>query len=549
MNSEKRVCQNCKSEFVIDASDFKFYEKMQVSPPEICFYCRLQTHLAFWEFGKFHKRKSDLTGQDIISIYSSQTRFPIYKTSEWHSDSWNPPEISYDPSRPFFDQLYELQSSTPHPHQFGTKNENCDYSNDVWESKNCYLCRSIAYSENLSYSLRDVRCRDSYELTYCYDTEQSYDCTYCFKVYNVKYAFNVRDSFDSVFLYDCRNVSNCFMCWNLRNKKYHILNEPYSKDEYFKKIKEYKMTSWNEVQKLKKEFAAQIRENVIHRHNINIKITNSSGNGLAECKNCINCYFLETSENCKNFFRGLLSKDSFDSTASWKTELIFDAVLITQGYNIKHSIFCFDCRDLEYSDFCVNCENCFGCVGLRNKQYCILNKQYSREGYESLTSLIKDSMKKDGTYGRFLPLKMAYGGYNLSYSGMMFPLSKEEVETKGGFWENLEKADLSNIQVAEFIDDVMDTPDDIVYKGFVCEETGRAFNITKDELRFYKQHEIPLPHTYPDVRNVKRMLDLTLIKPFSAKCFFCSKDIVHYYPSHLGYKKVACEACYLKEVV
>ena len=66
---------------------------------------------------------------------------------------------------------------------------------------------------------------------------------------------------------------------------------------------------------------------------------------------------------------------------------------------------------------------------------------------------------------------------------------------------------------------------------------------------FYKQKEIPLPRTYPDVRTIKRMRDLTLIKPFPGKCFFCAKEIIHYYPPEFGYKKIACEACYLKEVV
>ncbi|OGF93883.1 hypothetical protein A3G54_02860 [Candidatus Giovannonibacteria bacterium RIFCSPLOWO2_12_FULL_44_15] len=522
---------------------------MQTSPPEICFYCRLQKHLAFWEFGKFHKRKCDLTGEDIISLFSFEAHFPVYKTSEWYSDSWMPPEMEYNPSRLFFDQLSELQSKTPHPHQFGTKNTNCDYSADVWESKNCYLCRSIANSENLSYSLRDIRCRDSYELTYCYDTEQSYDCTYCFKVYSVKYVFDVRDSFDSAFLYDCRNVSNCFMCWNLRNKKFHILNQPYTKEEYFKKIKEYNLNSWETVRKLKNEFAARVREDAIHRQNMNTKLTNSTGNGLTECKNCANCYFLENSENCKNIFRGFQNKDTQDATAVWKTELAAEVVQITQGYKLKYSIFCTNCRESEYLDFCIECENCFGCVGLKKKQYCILNKQYTKGEYEKITIQIRENIKSNGLRGQFLPLKMAYVGYNLSYAGILFPLSRNEVEKIGGYWEELENASTENIKVSEYVDDIHDVKDDIIYEGLICQETNRPFNVKLDELNFYKQKEIPLPRTYPDVRTIKRMRDLTLIKPFPGKCFFCAKEIIHYYPPEFGYKKIACEACYLKEVV
>jgi len=37
-------------------------------------------------------------------------------------------------------------------------------------------------------------------------------------------------------------AKNCFMCWNLRNQKYCILNQPYSKEDYLKKIEEYNLS-------------------------------------------------------------------------------------------------------------------------------------------------------------------------------------------------------------------------------------------------------------------------------------------------------------------
>lgn len=549
MEGEIKTCQNCKARFEITDDDLAFYAKIKVPSPEYCFQCRLQKRLAFWPFGKFHKRKSDLSGENLISIFPQNAKFPVYKTSEWNSDDWKPPSMIYSPSKPFFDQLHELQGKTPHPHQFGTKNLNCDYSDDVWESKNCYLSRSLANCENLSYSYRNVRCRDSYELTYCYDTERSYDCTYCFKVYNVQYAFDVRDSFASAFLYDCRDVSNCFMCWNLRNKKFHILNEPYSEEGYFKRIGEYKISSWHVVQKLRTEFERHIQEDAIHKENLNVKNTRSTGNFLTECKNCQECYFLENSEDCKHVFRGLVSKDSYDSNGIWKGELIYEVLQLTQGYDLKYSIFCTNCRYSEYLDFCIDCENCFGCVGLKKKQYCILNKQYTKEEYNKLVSEIKERMVQDKIYGEFFPLKMAYTGYNLSFGYLLYPLSRKEVEAEAGNWEDLERADVSSVQIADFIDDVNETGEDVVYKGFTCEETGRAFNITKEELSFYKEHQIPLPRNYPDIRTIRRIRQLSLVKPFTTKCYFCLEDITSYYPPEFGYKKITCESCYLKEVV
>jgi hypothetical protein len=549
MKSETKICQNCKKEFEVFPEDFEFYEKIKIAPPELCFPCRLQNRLAFWAIGKFHKRKCDFSGEKIISIFPPNTRFPIYKTNYWYSDQWGSPSLVYDPERPFFDQLYELQNKVPRPHQFGTNNQNCDYCDDVWNSKNCYLCRSLVDCQNANYSYRIIRCRDSYDLLYCYDMEQSYDCIYCFKGFNIKYAFDTRDSLDSAFLYDCRNVENCFMCWNLRNKKYHILNKPYSKEEYFEKLKEYNLGLWGVVQKLKEEFENLIKEQAIHKINHNVKSVRSTGDYLTECKNCRESYFFETSEDCAYIWRGVGDKDVFDSNGVWKGELIYDVCQLTEGYNLKHCSYCTNCRNSEYLDFCVNCEDCFGCTGLKNKRFCILNKQYSEEEYQSLVSQIKDSMKKDGSYGKFFPYKMAYGGYNFSFANIIYPQTKEEIVRKDGVWEEMEKPDVSELEVEQFKEKIEEVSENIVGKAFVCEESGRAFNITKDEFLFYKHHNVPLPRHYPDIRTTKRMKKLFNFTPHDIKCFFCSKSVLSYYPLEWDYKKIACEECYLKEVV
>ena len=43
---------------------------------------------------------------------------------------------------------------------------------------------------------------------------------------------------ESWYLVDCRNCINCFGCVGLVNKKYYIFNQPYSKEDYEKFIKE-----------------------------------------------------------------------------------------------------------------------------------------------------------------------------------------------------------------------------------------------------------------------------------------------------------------------
>ena len=48
-----------------------------------------------------------------------------------------------------------------------------------------------------------------------------------------------------------------------------------------------------------------------------------------------------------------------------------------------------------YTDNCVeNCNNLFGCIGLRNKSYCIFNKQYTKDEYETTVANIITHMQE-----------------------------------------------------------------------------------------------------------------------------------------------------------
>ena len=144
--------------------------------------------------------------------------------------------------------------------------------------------------EDVSYGYRILRCKQSVDVAFSFNSERLYDCTYCFRCYRVRHAFDVRDSMESAFLYDCRNVQNCFMCWNLRNKQYYILNQPYSKEAYQEKLKEYNLRSFKSVERLKADFAKRVVQEAVHRADYNVNVTNSTGNYLEECKNCSDCF-------------------------------------------------------------------------------------------------------------------------------------------------------------------------------------------------------------------------------------------------------------------
>ncbi len=525
------------------------YEMIGVELAHQCFACRSRQQLAFWIFGKFRKGVSDLSGKNLITVLPSKTRYPIYTSKEWFSDDWEPASMDYDSSRPFLDQLKELQEKVPRPHQTGENNVSCDWCDDVWECKNCYLSRSMTHCEEVSYGYRMVRVKDSFDITYCYDTERSYDCTYCFNCFNLRYSFNCRNAIDSMFLFDCRNVQNCFMSWNLRNKQYCILNQQYSKEEYQKKLDEYRFGSWKAVQNLKKEWERYVQDKAVHRENFNVKTEQSVGNYLTNCNRCVNAFYWEDSENCYNVMRGLKMKDVIDITGSWEMERSGNTADTVGGYEMKYSVWCQYCRYSEYLDLCIDCEYCFGCVGLKKKKYAILNKQYTKEEFEKLRAEIIENMKKDGSYGKFLPYDMAYSGYNVTQANIFFPLTREKIVSLGAYWEENSDMNLEGKATSSLPDTISEVDDGITSEALVCPEAGYRYNIAPHELAFYRQHSIPLPRLHPDRRTLNRVNRVSVITAYPYACTYCGKDIQAYYPLEWEYKKIACESCYQQNIV
>ncbi|MFA5076667.1 MAG: hypothetical protein WC480_04620 [Patescibacteria group bacterium] len=545
------ICKNCNQNFTITDQARQFYHKIDVPEPVICADCRRQQLLAFWPFGQFYSRKCDKTGENIISTFPPQAHFPVYKKENWLKDDWQPSEVDLNLEQSFLKQLSELQKKSPHYHMLtdGT-NFNCDYCDDIYSSKNCYLTRSTANSEDLHFCYRMTTCKDSLDCVYSDNLEKCYSCTRCWYCYNTYYCLECRDCLDSYFLYDCRGCRSCFICWNLRNAEHCIKNKQYSAADYQAEIKKIQLGSWQEINRLKDDLRQCQKKQAIHRQNFNVKTITSDGNYLVECKNCSDCFFIESSEDCCNIFRSPNAKDVYDSVGAFRMELCYLTGQSIDCYNIKIANYAVRCRDSEYLDQCEDCTNCFGCVGLRKRKFCILNKQYSETDYSKLVKGLKDRMKERGEYGQFFPYDMTYNGYNDTLGYQYFPATQKNIQINGGWWQEEEvqkgQADLQSNDLPDLIQEVED--DKIIAKTILCPQTGRVFRYIPQELKFYHANNVPLPRYYYNYRitqNFKQMMPLT---PRKAYCNNCSREITTYYPAEWGYEKIYCEECYKKEI-
>ena len=548
--TENRICEHCNKNFTISEGELSLYKKVDIELPEICFFCRIKLHLAFWMFGKFRKGVSDLSGESLITVLPEKSRYPIYTLHEWHSDKWDAMDygVDYDPNVSFFTQLKNLQEKIPRPHQSGVNNTKCDWCDDVWNSKNCYLSRALEQCEDLFYSYRNVKVKNSIDITMSFNCEKSFDSIDCHNSYRIFYSMHSRDCIDSYFLYDCRNCQNCFMSWNLRNKSYCIENVQYSKEEYQEKMRLFNLGSYEAIQSFKQNFKEIIQEEVVHRENFNLKSYNSSGNYLLDVKDCQNCNAISDSENCSNCVRGLYQKSNIDTSGSWYSELLGNCSCCMNSYAQKYCLWS-SSRYSEYLDLCVECEYCFGSVGLKKKKYCILNKEYSKEEYESLKEKIISDMRERGEYGKFLPYSMSAGPFNLSTAFTYFgDTKKEDILKLGGYWEDIDESYLEGMPTSELPDNIKDVPDTVINQALICPETGWRFNIAQNELIFYRENNIPLPRQHFDFRTKKHIKYITVLQSYSYICFYCQKDIMAYYPPEWGYQKIACEECYKQNI-
>ena len=110
-------------------------------------------------------------------------------------------------------------------------------------------------------------------------------------------------------------------------------------------------------------------------------------------------------ENCDYCNHGYQSKDCYMCTSpTWAEQCYYSSISIrclrdvdgytntscSYTYECVYSMNCYECKRAMYSNDCKkslylldcrNCEECFACVNLNHKKYCIFNEQYNKETY------------------------------------------------------------------------------------------------------------------------------------------------------------------------
>lgn len=553
---EKKECSGCHNLFDVFEGDLAFYKRFEVPQPNLCFQCRLVRRLSFYNRRKLYKRKCDSSGQAIVSMFSPDKRVTVYHKDIWYSDTWNALDYArdFDFSRPFFEQFAELLHSIPLPSRATVgESSNSDYTNDMAFLKDCYLSFDCAYSQRTMYSETFAYLADCLDCLNMRQCELCYECVVCQNCYNLKYSRFCKNCSDSWFLRDCVGCKNCFGCANLQQKQFYIFNQPHTRVEYERFLTGFNSGNIDAVLQMQEKVENAFIQLPVKAPR-GVQNLDVIGESLSHSKNAFWCFHsldVIDSRYCTDMLMGC--KDCMDVHV-WgdKAENCYNSCIIGEGVsNIICSCFIgIGCADIAYSFICTrNCRDLFACVGLQKQQYCILNKQYTKSAYQKLKTKIVAHMRETKEWGEFFPAEISLFGYNESLAFSYYPLSRSEALARGWQWCDFEAPvqSLKTMPSTEIPAHIKDFKNESLDFALECEVTKKPFKITSQELRFYQEHNLPIPRRHPDQRHMDRLMLRNSYGLWDDQCDSCGTQLKSAYAPD-SFDKVYCETCYQQEI-
>ncbi len=292
----------------------------------------------------------------------------------------------------FLDKYELLKKSVPVPAVTRVDTLESEYSDFMGMSKNCFYCFHGYKLVDSMYSIHGWGA-DLIDCLYTTESERCYECIESTKCHSCTYLIECNNCTDCHFSALLNACTDCFGCVGLTHKKYCIFNKQYTKEEYLKKVEELKKE--DPEKQLAQMF--EIKKQIPHPSSQQVNAENCPyGNYIYDSKNsywCFNSYYIE---NCGyNIFSGYAKNcwDVFcfgDSKAT--SELCYEHFYTSWCYNCAFLSYSFTCTNCHYGTQLKNCTDCFGCVGLTNKKYCILNNQLTKDQYQKAVNVIKNEL-------------------------------------------------------------------------------------------------------------------------------------------------------------
>lgn len=402
----------------------------------------------------------------------------------------------YDFNKIFFQNFGKLFLEIPHPNIIDFwENENSKFWYSIYASKNIYLSFEIGWCENVLYSLSvkqsSINVFNSVAIRgNCENIYMTLSSTNSYKIFYSKFINNSSNIWFSQNMIWCEE---CILCEWLINKKYHIWNIEYEKDKYFieKSFILNKKDKYNEYYKNLKN----IGKNIWSQDIIWIWTINS--------QNIDNWYFVNNVKNWRNllFVSGTLDEEMYDTMTAWLdiSSDFYGCFDVWISNNIYLSQHIWLSSNIYYSYNLLWCSFCIWCIWLKNKSYCILNKQYTQDERYEMANKIFAQMDEQWILGEMFPWDLNPFYFNDTVAYLIDnSFTREEIINQ---WymrrDESIKVDIPEwMEIVETKDLDISNYDESILKKVIKDEQWNIYRIVKMEYDFLKKYNLPLPNLH-----------------------------------------------------
>ena len=477
-----------------------------------------------WE-DKIKEKRKKTDFRDFVKEIASWDSFVLYK-NHWliskYPETWRVKGVisskefnecifdiwinkDYDFSNDFFTNFQTLLKTIDLPSLRNIWSENGDFSDTSVFSKNIYLsftvitnCENILYSYNIKDWSKNI-----FNSVMVWDNcENIYMSSWIFNSSFTFYSKSIINSSKIRFSQNLIGCNECLFCNDLENKTYCINNRQYDKDTYQKekmKMLEEKMmfttnyTKWNQLNK-------------------NVGCENVIGSSNFYSNNIEGWIYNYHVKNWKNLVLVWLpegNENMYDTHNAW-SPYWWDMywVMWAGGHNLY---ICLNNNNWMNNYYCMllsECSFCIWCIWLRNKEYCILNKQYTKEEWYIQAEKIFSQMDDKWILWDFFPWWLNPFYFNDTVAHIIDDtFTKEEVDKDWYMWRNTEiKVDIpqwvdiiktNDLNNYQWFDEKWNwhiNPD--ILKKVIKDENWNVYRIVKMEYDFLVKHWLPLPELH-----------------------------------------------------
>lgn len=470
---------------------------------------------------KIQQVRKETSRKDFIKEIASRRPLTFYKQQWWISrypvsdriwtlidsvsyetqrDSFEIYGKEFDVTRSFFDQLADLFKIIPHDRCFQMGGgENTWFADVVRGSSDVYLSSFVVYDCSQVSTSMVVRenCSNIFDSVMVFkNCDAVYGSIWVIESYKIFKSRNIRNCSDIRESQNMQWCHHCIWCEGLENASYYINNIWYTKEVYVRKAEEYFTT---------------IHEN--WRNDTSWKIWKNFGSIDNN-----NCSFVVTSDwvsnskysyNLRNSSKVVFGwwegwDDSLHDVFIWWAWTCSDLYWVQWCGDSEHIYCCWLSlwSNLYYSFGLQNCSYCLGCIGLKNKSYCILNKQYTKEQWHEKVNIIFSQMESDEILWRYFPASMNPFNFNDTIASLIEDFSKDEIIDEWFLWRDEEvKVDVpewmnvvsyNNLEEFEWWWTI--NPD--ILKKVIQDEEWNMYRIIPMEYKFLKKNWLPLPRKH-----------------------------------------------------